>query len=230
MPFDGFAIEDLIQIVVLFLFIGAPILRAIYNALVKPVKKAVERQARSSNPPPQLQNFLDEVRRERESRQTERSPQAKRAPEGYEPWEDVEQAPARVQAPPQPRRARQPSSAPTAPAAPEPSAPEAEPQMLSKRLESRELSNVADRHIHSGLEERELAASLKDRHLQDRLSEKLEARFGRARRSRASVSRGIPGLPEGVGLREAMLIQAIFGPPRARQPLRPGRTVTGAGR
>lgn len=238
-PFAGFSIDDLIQIVVLFLIVGAPILRAIYKTLIKPVKKAVEQQARSANPPPQLEDFLNEVRRERESGQSERNPTAQGTPESYEPWEDVQQAPPLVRTPAKPaERPESPAfrTAPPAPASKEPTTPTfgapetARQDPLLRRLEGRKLSDVADRRLHSGIDERELATSLKDRHLQDRLSQQLATKFGRLRRARTSVSKGIPGLPEGVGLREAMLIQAIFGPPRARQPLSGGWTVTGAGR
>lgn len=233
-PFDGFALEDLIQFLVLILFIGAPIVRAIYGTFVKPVKKAGQRQGRPERAPPQLKDFLKEVRREREARQGKVKPAA---PEGFEQWEEVPEPP-RPEPRPEPRAEPRPqpqhrpaARVDVAPARQRPAAGVPVPTSgaeeaarrnpLSRRLEEREISGVADRHIHSHLEDRELDANLEDRHLQDRLSRQLDAKFGQVKRRRNANSKDIPGFPKGVGIREAMLLQAILQPPPSRRNMRP---------
>jgi len=251
-PFDNFNFDDLFRILIVVVFIGGGIVRTLYNAFFKRARPPGRpaggegrpaggegRPAGGEGPPPVLQEFLDEFRRQRD-----------KVPEGPKPADEaaapreavpkrpraepLEQAPARRRVEPwerdlekaRRRREQQPAQA-AAPEQRQPEAPDREPapkapatrRSLAVELESKRLSKVEDRRIESRVEAQMLRGRVEDRHLETDIGNHLAAKFGPTLRAepRARTSARLPGMPAGVGLREAMLLKAMLGPPVSQQ-------------
>jgi hypothetical protein len=252
---------DLIRWLIIILFIGIPVVRAIYRAFVKPVAKVgagERRRPPAERPAIDLQEFLKEVRRGRPEAKGPPEPRGVgaerhlRMPGGMgapgkeivmprgggmvevlveEPRQPAAPAagpppvaspfPARdVQRPGRPPGARKERRKPPAEEAPPAGGePEKRRRPLARELDEREISQVSARHIRSTVAARHLAPQVEERHLESQLPQALAEKFGSARSPEAGASgAALPGLPPGVGLREAVVLQTIFGSPRSKGP------------
>jgi hypothetical protein len=90
---------------------------------------------------------------------------------------------------------------------------------LARELEEREISSVAGRHLESRVEGRRVGGGLEDRHIESRVVRDLEAKYGKTTAPLAGRPRALrlPGMPAGVGLREAVVLQVLLGPPAAKR-------------
>lgn len=243
-PFDNFNFDDLFRILIVVIFIGGGIVRTLYSAFFKrarpPGRPAGDGGGGKGGPPPVLQEFLDELRRQRDKVPEGPKPADAAAAAPGEaipkrpPAEPLEQAPARRRVEPwerdlekaRRRGAQRPAQA-AGPKQRPPEAPDRKPapkqpaarRSLAVELESKKLSRVEDRRFESRVEGQMLRGGVEERHLETRIGNDVAAKFGPTLRagSRTQTSARLPGMPAGVGLREAMLLKAMLDPPVSQQ-------------
>ena len=96
-------------------------------------------------------------------------------------------------------------------------------------LEQEELQTVADRRLDSSLTDRHVESKVAGRSRESQLAERhrpvLQSQFARRRSgsNRSSdVERILPGALDGLNMQQLILAQVILGPPKSKNPHRPG--------
>ncbi len=185
------------------LFFGAWILRAVYQSLVKPTKRP-PRPAQPAGPPAKgLREFLEEIR---QGDAPGRKPAAGAAPAEraaeleWDPVEEVEEVIVERPEPPRPVR----------PAAPQP----------ARAGERR--GSLADRHLDSTLDEREIGSHLDEPQLDSALADRkiggpTNLKPSTVRKAAKMRRRSLTGVLQGLTVRELFLAEVILGKPRSKR-------------
>ena len=228
-----FDMDNLLQLLVLFVFIGLPIIRAIFRNLGG--------GAQRRQPPAQgeaggkkakgLREFLEEIRQEthRQAR-GEGQPVPPQLEDDRElQWEDVEakepqQQPARADVAAQDRQLAAERRAKLQRRAQQQQQPEPEREIEHEReagsvLTDRQLgSALTNRHVESKFAQRQLRSSLAERHLQSQFV------TNRKTRNPHKELDKLPGFLGAMTVKDMLLAQVILGPPRSQQ-----RSIRGNG-
>ena len=229
-----FNLDDWYQIVLLLIVFGGWILRAIFQAFGKATGRRPAQPNRPEAAPGKgLREFLQEIRDEAErqqrgGRQAQEvvAQEQERAGEEDLQWEQVADEAGEREAALAARREELRRRAEERRQSRE--ADEAQ-RRQEAALEQEELQTVADRRIDSALTDRHVESKVAGRSLESQLAERhlpaLRSRFARRRSGggrSSDVERTLPGALDGLNMQQLILAQVILGPPKSKNPHRPG--------
>ncbi len=221
--------DELLKYIVPLMFFGAWMLRSVYRSLVKAARQPRQPGAPPSGPPAKgLREFLEEIRQEEGGEK----PAADAAPAGQAEefqWEEVdvgqEEAPPPRPDPAEERlaeRRRQTELRRQERAQRRELQRQQQEQRLPEEVTAAAPTSLADRHLDSALDEREIGSQLDDRHLESGLSDRRIGRLagrGSVGRKKAGTARAktLAGALQRLTVRDLVLAQVILGKPRSKK-------------